>query len=117
MPKLFMIQRKNLLLAWGAAMLIGYASWTTSRIVELQAELGRLEASHYALGHYTFDFGSAMTGDERGGIPAPLLAKVILKEMQYDALIRPALESSRTKSALIKSEAVSHNSIVNTLIR
>jgi hypothetical protein len=112
-----MTERNKILWACGAAALIGYASWTTGRIVELQAQLGRLEASHSALGHYTFDFGSAMTRDERGGIPGPQLAKVILKEMQYDALIRPALEISRTKSVLIRSEAVSHNSIVNTLIR
>src|SRR5947209_1149852 len=50
-----------ILLGAVALVLLIYGAWTTGQIIQLQARVARLQASHDVLVRGTYDFGAALT--------------------------------------------------------
>ena len=106
--------------AYGAIILLlaAYGAWTTTEIVGLQGRLGRLEASHDALGRYTYDLGAAIApvSDQRKTY-IPFDANSILLQMRRDPLLGPTIDQPRARQLLIRTHHSTHNSLPREPIR
>lgn len=90
----------------------GYVAWSTVRINGLESKLARVEASHYALGRYTFDLGNAATQtNSLYGMTGKELADFLLAAMREDDVLRPALASSRAQVTFIQNKQSSHHQV------
>lgn len=89
----------------------GYVSWSATQIHQLESKLARVEASHYALGRYTFDLGTAVVRtNSYGGLSGKQLADSLLSSMEEDAVLRPAVQTSRGPIVFIQEKRSARNS-------
>jgi hypothetical protein len=90
---------------------LGYVAWSAIQIHQLEAKLARVEASHYALGRYTFDLGTAVVRTNiYGGLSGRELADSLLSSMEEDDVLRPAVQTSRAPVVFIQEKRSARNS-------
>jgi hypothetical protein len=84
---------------------LSYVAWSVIQIHQLESKLARVEASHYALGRYTFDLGTAVVRTNGYfGLSGKQLADNLLASMEQDDVLRPAVKSSRAPVVFIQDK-------------
>ena len=89
---------------------LGYVAWSSIQIQQLESKLARVEASHYALGRYTYDLGTAVVQTNTyGGFTGKQLADVLLSSMKEDDLLKPLVRSAQSSVIFIQDKRSAEN--------
>jgi hypothetical protein len=92
------------------AAFFGYVAWSSIQIRQLENKLARVESSHYALGRYTYDLGTAMVQTNTyGGFTGKQLADLLLASMREDDVLRPLAPSSQAAVVFIQEKQSARN--------
>jgi hypothetical protein len=111
-----LVVRLHVILAISLIALGGSFAWGTARIQKLEAKVAQLEASHYALGRHTYDFGNAMLKtNSQDGLSPSQLAKHYLNSMGLDKDLGPVVLSDRNKRMLISALGTARHNVIDRL--
>lgn len=88
----------------------GYVAWSSTQIHNLESKLARVEASHYALGRYTYDFGQAvLQTNTHGDLSGKQRADLLLVSMSEDDTLRPTAYPTRTPILFVQEKDSQRN--------